>query len=256
MKTLCIDIETTPNLAHVWGLWDQNVGLNQLLEATEMMCFAAKWLGEPKMYFGRNWAYGEHDPIAPKEQMIGLAHSLLDEADVVMHFNGRRFDVPHLNREFVQAGWLPPSPYQQIDLLSAVKAKFKFPSNKLDYVLKALGLEGKVKHAGHELWIQCMAGNEKAWRQMATYNKRDVRALEDLYYRIQPWVPGHPNVGLFVEEPGLVDMCPACGSTNLKLQGNRYTAMGKYQRYQCSDCGKWSSDGKRVGATNIREVRG
>lgn len=250
LKTLCIDIETTPNLAHVWGLWDQNVGLNQLLEATEMLCFAAKWLGEPKMFFARKGEDGD------SRDMVSLAWNLLNDADVVMHFNGKRFDVPHLNREFVTFGMNPPSPYQQIDLLSAVRAKFKFPSNKLDYVLKALGLEGKVKHAGHELWIKCMAGDPKAWAKMRVYNKRDVWALEDLYYRIQPWVPSHPNVGLFVDEPGAVDMCPACGSTNLKLQGNRYTAMGKYQRYQCSDCGKWSSDGKRVGATNIREVRG
>lgn len=251
MKTLLIDIETTPNLAHVWGLWDQNVGLNQLLVPTEMLCFAAKWYGEPKMFFGRKW-FG---PPEDKEQMLGLVHRLLDEADVVMHFNGRRFDVPHLNREFVQAGWQPPAPYQQVDLLSAVKKQFKFPSNKLEYVLTALGLQGKVKHEGHELWIKCMADDPKAWRKMTTYNKRDVRALEDLYNRIQPWVPNHPNAGLFVEDPEAGQVCPGCGGSNLTMQGHRYTSIGKYQRYQCTDCWKWSSSGKRTSGVDLREVR-
>lgn len=253
MKTLLIDIETTPNLAHVWGLWDQNVGLNQLLEATEMFCFAAKWLGEPKMFFGRKWFDGE-DSTSSKEQMVQLAWRLLDEADVVMHFNGKRFDVPHLNREFAQMGLLPPSPYKQIDLLSAAKRQFKFPSNKLDYLLKAFGLPQKVKHEGHELWIKCMADDLKAWRKMTAYVKRDVRALEDLYYRIQPWVPSHPNVGLYEDEPGLVDMCPTCGSTDLKPQGFAYTTLGKYQRHVCAKCGKWSRSSKSAGFVSVREV--
>jgi chromosome partitioning protein len=32
LKVLLLDIETSPNLAHVWGIWQQNVGLSQLLE--------------------------------------------------------------------------------------------------------------------------------------------------------------------------------------------------------------------------------
>ena len=43
MKTLTLDIETAPQVAHVWGLWQQNVGLPQLLESGYVMCFAAKW---------------------------------------------------------------------------------------------------------------------------------------------------------------------------------------------------------------------
>lgn len=247
MKILCIDIETTPNLAHVWGLWDQNVGLNQLLEATEMLCFAAKWLdGKNTMFYSAH-----HDG---KEAMIQAAWDLLDQADVVLHFNGKRFDVPHLNREFATAGLMPPAPYVQLDLLTVVKRVFKFPSNKLDYVLRALGLAGKVKHEGHELWIKCMAGDEKAWRKMRIYNKRDVRALQDLYYRIHPWIQGHPNVALYSEEPA-EQACPGCGGTNLTKQGHRYTAIGKYPRFQCQDCFKWSSGGKREAGTDLREVR-
>lgn len=249
MKTLLIDIETTPNLAHVWGLWDQNIGLNQLLVPTEMLCFAAKWLDQPKMFFDRR------DEDGDTSGMVHTAHCLLNEADAVMHFNGRRFDVPHLNREFVLAGLEPPAPYQQIDLLTAVRKQFKFPSNKLEYVLTALGLAGKKKHEGHELWIKCMANDPKAWRTMTAYNKRDVRALEDLYYRIRPWIPNHPNVALYEDDPEIGQICPGCGSTALTMQGHRYTSMGKYQRYQCSECLKWSSSGKRTAGVDLREVR-
>lgn len=250
MKTLLIDIETTPNLAHVWGLWDQNIGLNQLLIPSEMLCFAAKWYGEPKMYFGRQRALD-----GDKEQMLELSYSLLNEADAVMHFNGKRFDTPWLNTEFALRGWAPPAPFQQIDLLLAIRKQFKLPSNKLEYALRAFGLEGKKKHEGHELWIKCMSWDPAAWRRMTAYNKRDVRALEDLYNRIQPWIPNHPNVALYEDDPEIGQICPGCGSTALTLQGHRYTSMGKYQRFQCNDCHKWSSSGKRVAGVDLREVR-
>jgi len=34
MQILLLDIETAPNTAHVWGLWNQNVSLNQLMESS------------------------------------------------------------------------------------------------------------------------------------------------------------------------------------------------------------------------------
>ena len=44
-KVLVFDIETSPILARVWGLWQQNVGLNQIKEDWFVMSYAAKWLG-------------------------------------------------------------------------------------------------------------------------------------------------------------------------------------------------------------------
>lgn len=246
MKILCIDIETTPNLAHVWGLWQQNVGLNQLLKASEMMCFAAKWVGDPRMFFYSTHHHG-------KEEMVLSAWELLNEADVVMHYNGKRFDIPHLNREFLELGLTPPAPYKQIDLLSVTKKQFQSPSNKLAYISKRLGLAGKTEHEGHTLWIKCMAGDEKAWRKMRVYNKQDVRLLEEMYEILKPWIPSHPNAALFSSN-GSEDTCPACGGTSLMPQGYAITATSKFQRWQCADCGKWSRSGKRVAGVDIREV--
>lgn len=243
MKTLLIDIETTPNLAHVWDLWNQNVSINQLQVPSEMMCFSAQWLEVGTTYF-----YSGHE--LGRKTIVTEAHRLLDTADAVVHYNGKRFDVPHLNREFLQAGLLPPSPYKQIDLCDVVKKVFRFPSNKLDYVLRALGLEGKVSHYGHELWVRCMAGDEEAWDLMRDYNVRDVRALAELYAILLPWIPGHPSHGAFEG----ADRCPACGGASLTKQGFAYTAVSRYQRFRCDDCGKWSRGTRRLAATAITEV--
>ena len=58
MKILAIDIETSPNLADVWGLWQQNVSLNQLRESTRMLCFAAQWQGSKRITFASEWGDG------------------------------------------------------------------------------------------------------------------------------------------------------------------------------------------------------
>jgi DNA polymerase elongation subunit (family B) len=246
LKLLTLDIETSPNLAHVWGLWQQNVGISQLLESGEVICFAAKWYDSEEVDFFSSFHVG-------KSEMVRLAHQFLEEADAVIHFNGQRFDIPHLNREFVEAGLTPPSPYAQIDLLKVVKKQFRFPSNKLDYVTKRLGLDHKVQNGGHQLWVKCMAGDYQAWEQMKEYNVQDVVITEQLYDKLLPWIPSHPSYGLYQE--GDEDTCPNCGSTDLKKEGKAYTAVSAYQRFSCKSCGKWSRGGKRLDGIEIRGVK-
>ena len=243
MKVLSIDIETAPNLAYVWSLWDQNVGLNQLVDTSEVLCFAARFVGQRRMHFHSTHADG-------KQAMIEAAWALLDEADVVMTYNGQSFDVPHLNREFLLAGLGPPSPFQQIDLYRVVRSRFKFASNKLAHVSVALGLDGKADTGGFDLWRRCMAGDPKAWRIMERYNRRDVVVLEELYEHLRPWVPSHPSVTLHDGTEG----CPSCGAGMAVLvkRGTRKTRVSSFQRYQCGACGSYSHSGKRVGSVDLR----
>jgi len=245
MRTLLIDIETSPCLAHVWGLWNQNVSLNQLRQSTELLCFAAKWLGEP----AKDTRFYSI-PRNSRELMVVHGHELLDEADAVMTWNGRKFDIPHLNREFLEHGLRPPSPYKQIDLCDVVKRQFRFPSNKLQYVSTQLGLRGKAGHEGHELWVKCMAGDEAAWKRMERYNRQDVILLEGLYRKLQPWIPGHPSHAALEG----AHVCPRCGSGQLQKRGSALTLQSSYQRYQCKNCGGWSRDTKRLSGVTIREV--
>ena len=162
-RILITDIETSPNLAHVWGLWQQNVSLSQLMDTTSMISFAAKWYGERNVEF-----YSDHHDGHAK--MVKQAHRLLDEADIVVTYNGVTFDIKHFQREFILAGMNPPSPFRNVDLLKVVKSQFRFPSNKLQHVSDQLGIGQKTPHTGHELWVKCMAGDVKAWALMKKYN--------------------------------------------------------------------------------------
>ena len=162
MKILFLDLETSPNLAYVWGLWDQNVAINQMVSSTEVICFGARWSDSDKVIFKSVHHHG-------KEAMLDELHRLMDEADVLVGWNSQAFDSKHIKREFVENGYLPPSPYKELDLMRVVRSQFKFPSNKLDYVSQKLGVGAKVKHSGFDLWVGCMAGNRKSWKEMKEY---------------------------------------------------------------------------------------
>ena len=235
MKILLLDIETSPNTAHVWGLWQQNVSINQLMESSYVLCYAAKWLGEEDIYFD-----SVHQS-KPKAMLKGI-HELLDSSDAVIHYNGTKFDIPTLNKEFLLTKLLPPSPYKQIDLLRVVRSNFRFPSNKLDYVSQRLGLGKKHAHEGHDLWVKCMNGDKDAWKRMEEYNIQDVVLLESLYDNLLPWIKNAPNRNLYQDTTG----CPTCGSTRLQKRGTAVSTIGSYQRYQCRDCGSWSQGTKSV----------
>lgn len=221
-------------------MFKQNIGLNQLVETGEVMCFAAKWYGQEPISFYSSHHHG-------KKAMVEAAHDILDEADAVIHYNGKRFDIPHLNREFLAEGMVPPSPFAQIDLLNVAKRQFRFTSNKLDHVAQQLGLGSKTSHTGFQLWVDCMAGKEEAWELMKTYNVQDVKLTEEVYDELLPWIPSHPNHRLY--HPGAEDtLCTNCGSEDLKKDGRAYTQVSVFQRYQCRNCGKYLRGNKRLDA--------
>jgi DNA polymerase elongation subunit (family B) len=223
-KVLVLDIETSPAQAFVWGLRDQNISPGQVIEHSRVLCFAAKWMGSASVDF-----YSERDG---REQMIEAAWSLLDEADVCVGYNHVRFDIPHLQREMVQAGYGPPSPWIDVDLLPAIRRRFRFMSNKLGSVTEQLGLDTKADPGGFDTWRGVLAGDDKAWRRMRHYNRMDVSVTADLYEYLKPWLR-LPHAGLF---SGDMKACAACGSTRLTPDGIARTNVAAWLRLACEDC--------------------
>ncbi len=246
-KILTLDIENSPNLAYVWDLWEQTVSPTngQLLEARSVISFAAKWYGQRKVEFYSDFHDG-HD------EMLAQAHRLLCEADIVVHYNGLAFDMKHLRTQFALAGMAPHSPVREVDLYRVVRARFKFPSNKLDYVAQVLELGGKASTGGFQLWRDCLDGDELAWAKMRRYNKQDVVLTEKLYDRLRPWIPNHPHLGLYAGEERA---CDKCGSTDLKPAGLNTTAVTRYAQYQCQVCGGFSRMNHRKASASMRGVR-
>lgn len=244
MRILEWDIELAPMTVYSWSLWPNFIPIQQIQQPQEMLCYGARWRGEKKVHFQSV----HHDG---KQAMLEGLWNLLDEADALVSWNGAGFDTKHVRTFFLLEGMTPPSPAKEIDLMRAVKSQMKFASNKLDWVSQQLGIGKKVPHEGFQLWLDCMAGDEKAWAKMKKYQIQDVNLLDEAYTKLLPWIPNHPSVPL---HDGTFDGCPNCGSEKYQRRGYSHTGAGRYARFQCTSCGKWFRGKSLIAASEHRHA--
>lgn len=241
-KVLIFDIETSPMLAYVWGLKDQNIGLNQIQRDWFVLAWAAKWLGDPEtkvMYQDQRHAKRiEND----REILLSL-WKLLDTADIVITQYGSGFDAPRLNARFITYGMKPPSPYKHLDTYRIVKRVADFTSNKLEYLTEKLCTKYKKlshkKFPGMVLWTECLKGNKEAWNEMKKYNVHDVLSTEELYTKIRAWAPESMPKPYAVVNTNRD--CTTCGAEGTVFgNGTRQIKTKRYQRLLCNKCGSYS----------------
>lgn len=247
-KILIVDIETKPILAYTWGLYDQNLSEDMVVEDWCLLSFSAKWYGEKQVY--------QADKRNEKDDknLVTALWKLMDEADIVLGQNSRSFDVKKINARFYHYGLKPPSSYRQLDTKVIAKSKFAFTSNGLAFLSKMNKKYTKSKHTnfpGISLWTECLKGNKKAWDEMAKYNKLDVLATEELYSKLAPW-DSSINFGAYQAGEGL--MCK-CGSKSFVKNGHSYLSTGKYVRYKCIKCGSELRESKAISKAKYRLVK-
>lgn len=252
-RILVLDIETAPILGYSWGIWQQNIEpMKQIVAPPRMLCYGAKWHGERKKFFASEY----HDGRLPMLESIA---ALLDEADFVVGWNSARFDRPWIQSEIDREGIYLPSPSTDIDLMRVAKKELRLPSYKLDYVAqKHYGLPGKVTHQGFQLWRDVLEGDDavkaKAWRKMKQYQLGDIDVTDAVLVRMARLIRLLPNPALFSDD-GTPEGCgtPGCAGT-LHKRGYFYTTVSAYQRYRCSECGRWVRGAKRERGVSLRGI--
>lgn len=247
-KIAVLDIERQAGVAD--GIWElrQNGWLNpgQVIERPRTICFAWKWLGDSDIQFHAEWDKGA-------KAMVKKAHAVLDQADYVIGWNSKRFDIPHLRTEMIAHEMQPPSPHKDIDLMLQAKRHFSFLSNRMSEVAKVLDRKGKADTGGGDLWrkLRYSKGEElwEARQVMAEYNCRDVQLTEELYTLMSPWCSGI-NVAAFRDGGEVGPFCPACDSDHIQFRGVAVTSTRTYRRFQCQECGKWGRESKSMSSTD------
>jgi len=236
-KIAFFDIETAPTRAYVWENYDTNVIRTD--RDWYMLSFAVKWSHKKGVQTFALPDFPGYQRNRECDKALSKAlWDVFDEADILVAHNGDRFDVKKANARFLIHGFKPPATYKTVDTLKIARRHFKFNSNKLDDLARYLRLGTKLPHTGAHLWFGCMSGDDRSWSVMRKYNAQDVKLLEQVYYKVRPWAPNHPNVNLYKayqDKPG----CHACGSTNTQRRGVAVKQASKYYRFQCQDCGSW-----------------
>jgi hypothetical protein len=238
--TLVIDIETAPIKGYFWQLFDQNIAPNQIEHDWFILSYSAKWLHKPKMMYADTGGRGKAKVDDDKKLTREIA-ALLDEASIVVGQNHKKFDLKKIHARMLLHDIDPYSPIRVVDTKVEVGRYFGVTSKRLEWLSKIYTKTKKGKHRefpGFELWEQCLLDNPRAFKEMRVYNGDDVRATEELYLRLLPWISSHPNVATYIEDDE--PRCPKCGSDQVQARGYIYSQQGKYPRFQCMGCKGWA----------------
>lgn len=237
-KMLVLDIETAPILAYVWDLWDQNIAVNQIHTDRYIMAWSAKWYGSKKtLYYDKRKTKPGDD-----KAILKPLWKLLNEADIVITQNGKKFDSKRINTRFMLHKMPPPKPYKHWDTMLLAKGVADFTSNKLEYLAQQLNDKHTKsyhrKYPGFALWRACLEGRTDAWNEMKKYNIADVLATEELYTHMRAWAPeSFPAVYLFTDK---AKECGTCGFKGNMIEGKlRHANVHAYRQYRCASCGSW-----------------
>lgn len=232
-KVLYYDIETTLAKSYHFQQWGVNLSQKQKIQESHLLSHSWCW-GESDIVgsiLTRDEVL-EHDP----ERLVLECWSLLDNADVVVAHNGKRYDIRKVNGYFLQYGLPPPSPYKVIDTLQIAKSKFNLPFNSLAYLAEFLGVTQKIDTGGLDLWIRCDQGDQEALDKMLEYNIGDIDTLREVHKRLIAWDNNGVNMANYEDEHDAV--CTNCGSDDIQSVEGKFvhTVQRKYSLYRCNNC--------------------
>jgi uncharacterized protein YprB with RNaseH-like and TPR domain len=233
IKRLFFDIETSPNVGFFWTAgYKQNISHDNIIKERAIICICYKWAGEDKIY-SLTWDKNQND-----KKLLETFIKIANEADELVGHNGDRFDLPWIRTRCLLHK-IPVFPnYVTIDTLKHARSKFRFNSNKLDYIAKFLGLGGKI-HTSYELWKNIVLNKDsKALQEMVTYCEQDVNLLEKVYNALSPYILAKTHYGII--SGGEAHSCPECGNDKMVLSKKRTSALGTVRvQLQCKKCHKY-----------------
>ena len=256
-RILVLDIETQRAVVETFSLFRPFIHIDRVIIPSRVLCFAARWRGEDKTIFKSCWRDNDE---AGYYRMMQAAWKLLHEADIVVTWNGDRFDVQWFEAEFVRLGLGRPAPYKSVDLFKSAKSWFRggLLSMKLDWSARMFLRDRKVPHGGADLWHDIRYGTRaeqrEAERVMREYNEHDVDLTGRLFEVHLPYL--RLNLALYENNDDGEMRCTKCTSKNVKKDGVKFyaTPAGLYQNWRCKDCNATSRGAKRARTTELRPV--
>jgi len=233
-KRLYFDLESSPNIGFFWEAgYKKNIDSSNIIKERAIICICYKW-EDAKDVHSLQWDHKQND-----KRMLEAFIKVANEADELVGHNGDRFDLAWIRTRSLFHG-LPMFPkYTTIDTLKIARQKFKFNSNKLNYIADFLGFGQKIK-TDFSLWRNIVLNKDpKAMADMIKYCKKDVVLLEKVHKELAKHMEAKTHYGvIFGADRG---SCPECGSDELIKQRDKVLASGLRRiLYQCKTCGKYS----------------
>lgn len=231
-RRLFFDVEVSPNVGLFWQSgYKQKIDYQNIIKERAIICICYKWEEEKEVYF-LTWDRKQCD-----KKLIAKFIEVANQADELVGHNGDRFDLPWIRGRCAHHGLEMFPDYATIDTLKLSRWKFRFNSNRLDYIASFLGIGNKIK-TDFNLWKDVVLGrSDKALGQMVKYCKKDVVLLEQVFNKLKLHMQPKMHYGVIFGEDR--SSCPECGSDELTKVKSRTTQTGlKKIILKCNTCGR------------------
>lgn len=192
-----------------------------------ILCASYKWYGEKGVHTIK-YTGGRDD-----RSLCKAMAQLIEEADMVVTWNGKDFDMRFLQTRMLKhrLGYLPPVPHEDGLLTARKSLKMR---RSLDNVAKFFKFKNQKTPVSFDEWFEAGLGDKKALSYVIDHCEKDVLVLEEAYKLLGPLSKVHPNVAKDS------NLCPFCGKGKLQKRGFLYALRHYRIRYHCR-CGRWSS---------------
>ena len=234
-RRLYFDIEVSANVGLFWQSgFKLQIGTENIIKERAIICICYKWEDDKDVYY-LQWDKNQCD-----KKLLQEFISVANEADELVGHNGDKFDLSWIRTRCLlhKIDMFPT--YNTIDTLKIARSKFRFNSNRLDYIGKFLGL-GQKNHTNFDLWKDIMLKNcTKSMKIMIDYCIQDVVLLEKVHKALNNHIPAKTHYGvIFGGDRG---SCPECGSDEVIKNNRRVMASGLVKiQMKCKNCGKLHS---------------
>lgn len=234
-RRLFFDLETSPNIGLFWEAgYKKNIDYSNIIKERAIICICYKWEDDKEVH-SLHWDSKQCD-----KSMLEKFVEVVKTAQELVAHNGDKFDLAWVRTRclFHRIPMFPK--YKTIDTLKVGRSKFKFNSNKLDYIAQYLGMGKKIK-TEFGMWKDILLKKDKvAMDKMVKYCKMDVILLEKVYKNLSTHLESKTHYGvLYGSDRG---DCPECGSDHLTIEKYYTTATGLRKiQYICKTCKKYNT---------------
>lgn len=246
-----LDLETLPELKEVLKVYPSlgnYPGRTLKADITTIICFGYMQMNDKKAHCANAW---DHKQSWKKNKnddyhLVKLAHDMLQDADLIVTHNGKKFDMKFLNTRIMYHRYhgrkdkklKPLPPIKHVDTIQLARRTFLLYSNALGNLGKFLNLGDKKDTGGWPLWVDVHNDCSKAKKKMTAYCKQDVQLLKKIFLELRALSKDIPNYNQFFKDE--IKRCPNCGSVKVQNRGTRVQKDTIVQRYCCNHCGTWS----------------
>jgi uncharacterized protein YprB with RNaseH-like and TPR domain len=121
-------------------------------------------------------------------ELLKKLREIYEKYDIIIHFNGRNFDIKFLNTRMIKNNLQILPEMKQLDIYQIAKYRLRLRSKRLDALKEFLEIDEKEDGHHWEYWQMAGAGIKEGFDYVVEHCKKDVDRLAEVARRLKVYI--------------------------------------------------------------------